>query len=151
MVPDDVHEDTRYVYLLAVVAALGGLLFGYDTGVIGGCIGFLTERFELSAAMKGWAASAALVGCIVGAACAGSLSDRFGRRNVLVVTAVLFSISAVGSALPRSLTELVIARIIGGVGVGAASMLSPLYISEVAPARIRGRLVSLNQLTIVLG
>jgi len=147
----DEAARTRYVYVLTIVAALGGLLFGYDTGVIGGCIGFLAERFALNAAMKGWAASSALVGCIVGAACAGSLSDRLGRRTVLQIAAVLFTISAIGSAVPRTLAELVFARILGGLGVGAASMLSPLYISEVAPARIRGRLVSINQLTIVLG
>jgi len=146
------HSYARgYVYLLAGVAAVGGLLFGYDTAVISGTIGFLQTRFELSAWAKGWAASAALVGCIFGAAMAGTLSDRFGRKRMLVVSAILFAVSAVGSAIPRNLTELVLARMVGGLGVGAASMLSPMYISEVAPAQIRGRLVSLNQLTIVSG
>ncbi len=140
-----------YVYRLAFVAALGGLLFGYDTGVISGTIGFMQSRFDLNATQTGWAASCALVGCIFGAACAGTLSDRFGRRRILILSAVLFAISAITSALPRNLTELAIARIIGGVGVGMASMLSPLYIAEVSPARIRGKLISLNQLAIVTG
>jgi len=141
----------RYVYLIAFVATLGGLLFGYDTGVIGGCTVFLVKRFELTPDLEGWATSCALVGCIIGAGCAGALSDWLGRKKVLLLAAVLFAVSAVGSALPRTLSQLVVARIIGGLGVGAASMLSPLYISEVAPANIRGRLVSLNQLAIVSG
>ena len=141
----------HYVYLVAFVATVGGLLFGYDTGVISGTIGFLETRFALGPSAKGWAASCALIGCIVGAAFAGALSDRLGRKRVLMVCAALFTVSAIASAVPRNLTELVIARVIGGLGVGAASMLSPLYISEIAPARIRGRLVSLNQLAIVSG
>lgn len=140
-----------YVLVLAGVAALGGLLFGYDTAVISGAIGFLRDRFQLDPWWTGWAASSALVGCIAGAASAGVLSDRLGRRNVLVWTAVAFFLSAVGSAVPRNLTEFILARILGGWGIGAASMLSPLYIAEVSPARIRGRLVSLNQLAIVSG
>lgn len=141
----------RYVVLLAVVAALGGLLFGYDTAVIAGAIGFLETHFELDATATGWAASCALVGCIVGAAIAGTLSDRFGRRKVLVLSAIFFAVSAVTSAIPRTLSQFVIARILGGLGVGAASAISPLYISEVSPAHIRGRLVSLQQLAIVSG
>jgi sugar porter (SP) family MFS transporter len=137
--------------LLAVVAATGGLLFGYDTAVISGAIGFLETHFTLNATSKGWAASCALIGCMFGAAMAGTLSDRFGRKKVMILAAVLFAVSAIGSAIPRSLTELVVARIIGGLGVGAASMVCPLYISEVSPAHIRGRLVSLNQLAIISG
>jgi sugar porter (SP) family MFS transporter len=148
---NDVAGRSGYVYLLTFVAALGGLLFGYDTGVISGTIGFMQTRFALDSTQTGWAASSALVGCILGAALAGSLSDRFGRRRILIVSAVLFLVSAITSALPRNLTELAIARILGGIGVGMASMLSPLYISEIAPAGIRGRLVSLNQLAIVSG
>ncbi len=146
-------NDIQYgsVYKLTAVAALGGLLFGYDTAVISGAIGYLQLKFELSAAMKGWAASSAIIGCIFGAIVAGSLSDRFGRKKILMVTAVLFGISAIGSAVPNNLTQFAIARFIGGLGVGAASMLSPLYITEMAPASIRGRLVSLYQLAIVLG
>ncbi|MCP4711899.1 MAG: MFS transporter, partial [Planctomycetes bacterium] len=140
-----------YVYLLSIVAALGGLLFGYDTAVISGAIGFLQTRFDLNNVWMGWAASCALIGCIGGASIAGWMSDRYGRRSVLILSGMLFTVSAIGSAFPRSLTEFVIARIIGGVGVGIASMLSPLYIAEVAPARLRGRLVTLNQFTIVFG
>ncbi len=143
--------STAYVLLLASVAALGGLLFGYDTAVIAGAIDFLETHFQLSSAGKGWAVSNVLVGCMIGAAAAGPLSDRLGRRRILLVSAVLFAVSAIGSALPRDFTELVLARFIGGLGVGMASMLSPLYIAEVSPPTIRGRLVSLNQITIILG
>lgn len=140
-----------YVGLLASVAALGGLLFGYDTAVISGGIGFLTDYFQLSEIMEGWVASCALIGCMIGAAMAGWLSDRFGRKTVLKLSAILFLVSAVGSAVPRTLSEFIVARVVGGVGVGIASMLSPLYIAEVAPAKIRGGLVTLNQLAIVFG
>src|SRR5512139_747800 len=140
-----------YVVLLVTVAALGGLLFGYDTAVISGAIGFLRTRFGLDEMMTGWAASAALLGCVAGASAAGALSDRVGRRRALLVSAVLFAVSAIGAALPRSLAELVMARIVGGLGIGIASMLSPLYIAEVSPARIRGRMVSVNQFAIISG
>lgn len=143
--------STVYVFLVCIVAAVGGLLFGYDTAVIAGTIPFLTKHFALSEAMLGLTVSSVLVGCIFGAYFAGTVSDRFGRKKVLLICAVLFAVSAIGSAIPRNLTELVIARFIGGLGVGAASMLSPMYIAEIAPARIRGRLVSLNQLTIIGG
>jgi len=143
--------NTTTVYYVTGVAALGGLLFGYDTAVISGAIGFLQTKFELDAVMKGWAASSAIIGCIFGAMLAGWTSDKFGRKKILILTAVLFGISAIGSAIPMTLTQFVIARFIGGLGVGAASMLSPLYITELAPASIRGRLVSLYQLAIVLG
>jgi len=144
-------NDRMYVYWLALVAALGGLLFGYDTAVISGAIGFLVKRFDLNVLWEGWAASCALLGCVVGASCAGTLSDRFGRKNVLIVSAILFTISAIGTALPRNLTEFILARFIGGVGVGVVSLLSPMYIAEVSPASIRGRLVTLNQFAIIGG
>ena len=143
--------NMRVVYLLTAVAALGGLLFGYDTAVIAGAIGFLQIKFELTAAMKGWAASSAIIGCIFGAMFAGYMSDRYGRKRILILTALLFGISAIGSAIPNNLTQFAIARFVGGLGVGAASMLSPLYITELAPAKVRGMLVSLYQLAIVLG
>ena len=139
------------VYLLTAIAALGGLLFGYDTAVISGAIGFLQVKFELTAAMKGWAASSAIIGCIFGALFAGYMSDRFGRKKILILTAFLFGVSAIGSALPNNLTQFALARFVGGLGVGAASMLSPLYITELAPAKVRGMLVSLYQLAIVIG
>jgi SP family arabinose:H+ symporter-like MFS transporter len=141
----------RFVLRTALVAALGGLLFGYDTAVISGAIGFLTSHFDLNPMQQGWAVSCTLIGCIVGAASAGWMSDRYGRKRILILSAILFMISAVWSALPHSLSEFVIARMIGGFGVGIASMLSPLYISEMAPARLRGRLVSLNQFAIIFG
>jgi len=150
--PGTEHRGSiAYVCLLASVAALGGLLFGYDTAVIAGAIKYLVARFDLTPALEGWAVSSVLVGCMMGAALAGTLSDRLGRKKVLLLSAVLFAVSAIGSALPRSLAELVVARMLGGFGVGMASMLSPLYIAEVSPARIRGRLVSLNQIAIISG
>ncbi len=141
----------RTIYLLTTVAALGGLLFGYDTAVISGAIGYLRIKFELSPAMTGWAASAAIIGCIFGAMFAGGLSDRFGRKKILILTAVLFGVSAIGSAIPSNITQFTIARFVGGLGVGGASILSPLYITEMAPASIRGKLVSVYQLAIVSG
>ncbi len=142
-----------YVVFVALIAAIGGLLFGYDTAVINGANDFLRRHFEIDkdGALYGWACSSALVGCILGAAGAGFLGDFLGRRKSLLVCAVLFAVSAIGSALPQSVGVFVIYRIIGGVGVGAASMLSPMYIAEIAPARLRGRLVSLNQLAIIVG
>jgi sugar porter (SP) family MFS transporter len=140
-----------YVSLVCVVAAIGGLLFGYDTAVISGAIGFLQTRFTLDPKWMGWAASCALVGCIVGVSFAGVLSDFLGRKKVLILSAIFFLVSAIGTALPRSLTEFIIFRIIGGIGVGAASMTSPMYIAEISPAKIRGRMVSVNQFAIIFG
>jgi sugar porter (SP) family MFS transporter len=140
-----------YVWMVCLVATLGGLLFGYDTAVISGAIGFLQSRFTLDAKWTGWAASCALVGCIVGVSFAGVLSDRLGRKKVLLISAVLFLVSAVGTAIPKTLAQFIIFRIIGGIGVGAASMTSPMYIAEISPARIRGRMVSVNQFAIIFG
>jgi SP family xylose:H+ symportor-like MFS transporter len=140
-----------YVMLVCMVAALGGLLFGYDTGVINGAIGPLKAHFSLDANWAGWATGCALVGCAIGAAIAGVLSDWLGRKKVLILSAILFLISAVGTALPKNITTFIIYRIIGGLGVGAASMSSPMYIAEISPARIRGRMVSVNQFAIVTG
>jgi SP family arabinose:H+ symporter-like MFS transporter len=148
---DSSQASSAFVVKVSLVAALGGLLFGYDTAVIAGVIGYLQKRFELSPIMTGWAASSAIWGCAFGAMAAGYLSDRFGRKKVLIVTAILFIISSIGAMVPRTLAEFLVARFIGGLGIGAASMLSPLYISEIAPSRNRGRLVSLYQLAIVVG
>jgi len=145
------ESSSAFVVKVSLVAALGGLLFGYDTAVIAGVIGYLQQRFQLSPIMTGWAASSAIWGCAFGAMTAGYLSDRFGRKRVLIVTAILFIISSIGAMLPRNLAEFLVARFIGGLGIGAASMLSPLYISEIAPSKNRGRLVSLYQLAIVIG
>ena len=122
------NQETNKLYLtfIAITAALGGFLFGYETAVISGTIGFVKTKFALDAAMEGWFVSSALVGCIAGVMFAGELSDRFGRKNSLIVSALLFSISAVGCAISGNHTELIIYRLIGGVGVGVASMLSPL-------------------------
>jgi sugar porter (SP) family MFS transporter len=143
--------STSYVFLVCVVAALGGLLFGYDTGVINGAIGPLTAHFGLNDVQQGWAMGCALLGCALGAIGAGPFSDRFGRKKALVVSAVFFFVSAVGTAVPRTLTAFILYRILGGLGVGAASMISPMYIAEISPARMRGRMVSINQFAIVSG
>ena len=144
-------SKVKYTYLISAVAAFGGLLFGYDTAVIAGAIGYLQVKFELSPMLTGWAASSAIWGCVFGALFAGALSDKYGRKKVLLLSGLLFTLSALGSAVPDNLTQFVLARFIGGLGVGSASMLSPLYISEIAPAQIRGMLVTLYQLAIVFG
>jgi SP family xylose:H+ symportor-like MFS transporter len=140
-----------FIVRICLVAALGGLLFGYDTAVIAGAIGFLQEHFQLSAAMKGWAASCALLGCVIGVSLAGVASDYAGRKKTLILSGILFLASAVGTAIAGSFSGFVAFRIIGGVGVGIASMAAPLYIAEVSPAHIRGRMVSVNQFAIVSG
>ena len=149
--PSGVRTGGVYVMMVCLVAALGGLLFGYDTGVINGAIGPLKAHFALDATQEGWAMGCALLGCAIGAGAAGVLSDRFGRKKVLILSAVLFLISAVGTAVPKSITAFIIYRILGGLGVGAASISSPMYIAEISPARIRGRMVSVNQFAIVTG
>lgn len=140
-----------YLCLIVLVAALGGLLFGFDTAVISGTIGFFRAEFGLTPAMVGWTASSALVGCMLGAMLAGVSSDLFGRKKVLLLSALLFTVSALWCGLARTAAELVAARILGGMGIGIASMLSPLYIAEVSPPRLRGRLVSLQQFAIISG
>jgi len=140
-----------YIIGVCFVAALGGLLFGYDTGVINGSLKFVQLKFELTPAMKGFAASSALIACIFGAAFAGTLSDNLGRKKVLILSAILFLVSAIGTAFPKTLLQFIIFRFIGGLGVGAASMTSPMYIAEISPAKIRGRMVSVNQFAIIFG
>lgn len=141
-----------YIWCISGVAALGGLLFGYDFVVIGGAKPFFERYFELnSAALSGWANSCALIGCIAGVMVAGALSDRFGRKRLLMAAAVLFAVTSLGNALAPNFTLFIMWRMLGGVAIGLASSLSPLYIAEVAPAHLRGRLVSINQLTIVIG
>jgi sugar porter (SP) family MFS transporter len=139
------------VYLISAAAALGGLLFGFDIAVINGALVFLRQQFQLSDLQTEVAASALLLGCVFGASVAGILSDRFGRKRILLWSAVLFLVSSIGAALPRGLSEFTAARLLGGVAIGMESMLSPLYVAEISPARIRGRLVALNQLAIVVG
>ena len=139
------------VYKLAFIASLGGFLFGFDTAVISGTIGLVRDQFALNAVLQGWYVSCALVGTIIGTLLAGVLSDKYGRKEMLLVSAVLFGLSAFGCMLSESFQSLIAYRLIGGVGVGLASILSPLYISEIAPAKIRGSLVSLYQFAITLG
>ncbi|UCD27304.1 MAG: sugar porter family MFS transporter [Planctomycetota bacterium] len=140
-----------YAYILACVAAVGGLLFGYDIGVISGAIDFVKINFELNEHWEGFTAACAMIGCIFGALLAGILSDKYGRKKVLIGTAFLYALSALWSALPHSWAELVLARFVGGLAVGISAMVSPMYIAEISPARIRGRLVAINQLAIVCG
>lgn len=143
--------NSRFIALVTVVAALGGLLFGYDTAVIAGAIGFLQSHFGLDPAMKGWAAASALLGCVIGVSFAGIFSDRMGRKKTLVLSGILFLASAIGTAVPNEFWLFVLFRMLGGIGVGVASMASPMYIAEVTPAHIRGRMVSVNQFAIVTG
>jgi SP family arabinose:H+ symporter-like MFS transporter len=145
------HGSSLYVALAAVVAATSGLLFGFDIAVINGAILFLQQQFGLNEFQTELAASSLLIGCVAGASFGGALSDRFGRRRILMLSAVLFAVSSFGAALPRNLNEFMAARFVGGLAIGVASLLAPLYIAEVAPARNRGRLVSMNQMAIVTG
>lgn len=140
-----------YVVFIAAVAAMGGLLFGFDTAVISGTINFIQPYFGLSEVGLGWTVSSLLFGCIIGVSTAGQIGDKFGRKKMLMSAALLFLLSAVGSALSTKLYIFLISRFIGGLGVGVASVLSPMYIAEISPAKYRGRLVSLNQLAIVIG
>lgn len=144
-----------YLIGITLVATLGGLLFGYDTGVINGTQYFFSQYFDLSPAMKGLTVSSALLGCLVGALVAGPLSDRLGRKASLILSAILFTVSAYGSGLPDFLPQtveaLLIFRVIGGLGIGVASMCAPMYVAELAPADKRGNLVTYYQLAIVIG
>lgn len=151
---DDSTADFNYGYirLISIVAALGGLLFGWDWVVIGGAKPFFERYFELKdPSLVGWANSCALIGCLVGALIAGILSDKFGRKRLLILSALLFAVTSIGNALAGTFTAFIAWRIFGGVAIGLASNLSPMYIAEIAPARMRGQLVAINQLTIVAG
>ena len=139
------------IVFAVAAAALAGLLFGYDTGVASGIQGYLQTYFHLSNTQLGFAIACLELGAVPGAMFAGTLADRFGRKKLLIVCAVLFAASGVLSAIPQTLTELVLARIIGGVAIGASSMVAPVYIAEISPERHRGRLGSLFQLGIVIG
>ncbi|AJY77019.1 sugar porter family MFS transporter [Paenibacillus beijingensis] len=143
--------NMRFVTLVAIVAALGGLLFGFDTAAVSGAIGFMKIRFGLNQVEVGWAVSCLIVGCIFGAAGAGGISDKFGRKKVLYAGAVLYLIGSVGAALSPSFSAYVIARLVSGLGIGITATLAPLYNAEIAPAKYRGRLVALNQVAIVSG
>ncbi len=157
--PDPLHSPEAsarlrlgLIWAVSLAAAMGGLLFGYDWVVIGGAKPFFERFFALATpAARGWANSCALIGCLVGAMAAGALSDRFGRKRLLILAAAIFVVTSLGNALAPTFAVFVFWRILGGTAIGLASNLSPLYIAEIAPARLRGRLVSVNQLTIVIG
>jgi len=140
-----------YLYLVCLVAALGGFLFGFDTAVISGTIGLVKGDFGLDAVAEGWFVSCALLGCIIGVAASGKLSDSYGRKIVMILSALLFLVSAMGCMLAESFSALIAYRLVGGLGIGVASMVSPLYISELAPSNLRGRMVSLYQLALTIG
>jgi sugar porter (SP) family MFS transporter len=141
-----------YIWMICLVAAMGGLLFGYDWVVIGGAKPFFERYFELtSPSQKGWANSCALVGCLLGAILSGGLSDKFGRKRLLILAAFLFTVTSIGTGMAQSFNLFVAWRLAGGVAIGLASSLSPMYIAEVSPAKVRGMFVSVNQLTIALG
>lgn len=141
----------KSLFLFAFVGALGGFLFGFDTAVINGALPFFREYFDLDKIMEGWVMSSAIFGCIAGAILIGKPGDRYGRRNMLKVMASLFLISAMGTGLSTNVTSFIIFRIIGGLAVGGSSVLSPMYISEIAPAKYRGRFAITFQLAVVVG
>jgi sugar porter (SP) family MFS transporter len=144
--------NVAYIWGISLAAALGGLLFGYDWVVIGGAKPFFERHFQLTSEFaRGWANSCALLGCLVGALAAGMLSDRFGRKRLLIASAALFAVTSIGNGLAPTFAAFVAWRLLGGVAIGLASSLSPMYIAEIAPAAMRGRLVAINQLTIVIG
>jgi len=145
------QANISYMFSLAVVAALGGFLFGYDTAVISGTIEMVAALFGLDVMEKGWYVGCALVGSIIGVSFAGVLSDKFGRKYTMIVSAILFTSSAIGCTFAGSFNALVFYRIIGGIGIGVVSIISPLYISEISVAKYRGRLVSLYQLAVTAG
>lgn len=147
----DKAENIRYVFFLSIVAALGGFLFGYDTAVISGTISQVTSQFNLTTLQSGWYVGCALVGSIIGVLFAGILSDRLGRKITMFLSAILFSASAIGCAISASLDQLVLYRMMGGIGIGIVSVVCPLYISEISPASHRGRMVSLYQLAVTVG
>lgn len=145
------QQNSIYLYLVCLVAALGGFLFGFDTAVISGTISLVKQDFELNSVTEGWYVSCALLGCIIGVSCSGKVSDKYGRKIVLIISAVLFLVSAIGCMYAHSFTALILFRLIGGLGIGVASMVSPLYISEFAPSHLRGMMVSLYQLALTIG
>lgn len=150
---EETKFNKRFILGITLVSAMGGLLFGYDWVVIGGAKPFYERFFEITQSphLQGWAMSSALIGCLVGAMVSGFLSDKYGRKLPLITAALLFTVAAIGTGAVNNFTTFVIFRMIGGIGIGLASAISPMYIAEISPARMRGRLVSVNQLTIVIG
>jgi sugar porter (SP) family MFS transporter len=144
-------EAKRFVYLATAISALGGMLFGYDIGVISGAILFIKKEFSLSAGMEEIVVSSVLLGSLIGAVAGGVLADRLGRRRLLIVTAIVFGLGAIGAALAPGTASLIAARVVAGAAIGIASFVAPLYISEIAPVAIRGKLVSINQVALTSG
>jgi sugar porter (SP) family MFS transporter len=149
--PRPVAVNLRYLVPICLVATFGGLLFGFDTGVISGAIEPLTARFSLGDFMKGWVSGCVLIGCAAGVLLVGPLSDRFGRKPALLLSAAMFFASAVGTSLPQQIEVFILFRFLGGVGIGIASISTPMYIAEITPAHLRGRMVAVNQIAIVCG
>ncbi len=147
------QQNKLYLLMISLVSAMGGLLFGYDWVVIGGAKPFYETFFQIESipSLQGWAMSSALIGCLVGALIAGGFSDKYGRKRMLIIASLLFVLSAIGTGATNSFSLFIWYRILGGVAIGITSNLSPMYIAEIAPANLRGRLVSLNQLMIVAG
>ncbi len=148
------NYNLRFVFAISLVSAMGGFLFGYDWVVVGGAKVFYEPYFQITDMtpfMRGWAQSSALFGCMIGAIIAGALTDRFGRKKLLLISGILFTVSAIGTGLAWDFFFYNVFRIIGGFGIGLASILSPMYIAEISPAEIRGRFVTMNQMTIVFG
>ncbi|MEI8597456.1 MFS transporter [Vibrio sp. M60_M31a] len=143
--------NVRYVLLICSIAALGGLLFGYDTAVISGAIGPIKQYFQLDSFGVGWAVSNVAIGCIIGALASGRIGAKYGRKRSLIFAAILFTVSAVGSALADTFFWFIVFRMIGGLAVGLASSISPMYISEVSPKIVRGRALSMQNFAIVGG
>src|SRR5664279_3657339 len=147
----DNARGKRFIYVAVATAALGGLLFGYDTGVISGAILFITKQFSLSATMEEIVVSSVLVGAVAGATIGGALTGRFGRRKMIILAGIIFTASALGTALAPTVGWLIAARVLSGIGIGIASFISPMYIAELVPAKVRGSLVAVNMLAITSG
>ena len=149
--PTEIKMNKSYTVLISLIVALGGFLLGFDSAVISGAVKGISTYFEMTDAMLGFAVGCVIFGAMAGNLMAGPLSDKLGRKKVLIGVAALFAISATWSALATGYTEFIIARIIGGIGIGGAILIAPIYIAEIAPPKLRGSLVSFNQLNIVIG
>lgn len=145
------NKNTQFTVIIVLIVALGGFLMGFDASVISGVVGFLEVEFSLTKIEVGWSVSSLALTASLGMLISGPISDRIGRRPVLKIAAILFGISAVASAIAPDFQTFIIARMIGGLGVGAALIIAPMYIAEIAPPSMRGRLVSVNQFNIVIG